>query len=154
MSSLFTPSAFPLIFIIENKVSRLKTLVTNYFRYTTCQMWLPLIAYVSVVSSYLNFFKHWGCDLLLSADDGQIKRILEIMITIRDGEILHIMHRKQLRVDGRLTGCETGDIIIIIKTITSPMLKEVKIGRYNTYISNQGQPHLTSYHQLLTVSCA
>jgi hypothetical protein len=53
------------------------------------------------------------------------------MITIRDGEILHIMHRKQLRFDGRLTGCETGDIIIINKTITSPMLKEVKIGRYN-----------------------
>jgi hypothetical protein len=80
----------------------------------------------------------------LSADDGQIKRILEIMITIRDGEILHIIHRKQLRVDGRLTGCDTGDIIIISKTITSPMLKEVKIGRYNAYISNQGQPHLTS----------
>ena len=81
---------------------------------------------------------------LLSVDDGQIKRILEIMKTIRDGEILYIMHRKQLRVDGRLTSCETGDIIIISKTITSPMLKEVKIVRYNAYISNQGQPHLTS----------
>ena len=80
----------------------------------------------------------------LSANDGQIKRIPEIMITIRDGEILHIMNRKQLRVDGRLTGCETGDIIIISKTITSLILKEVKIGRYNAYISNQGQPHLTS----------
>jgi hypothetical protein len=64
----------------------------------------------------------------LSADDGQIKRILEIMITIRDGVILHIIHRKQLRFDSRLTGCETGDIIIISKTITFPMLKEVKIG--------------------------
>jgi hypothetical protein len=39
------------------------------------------------------------------------------MIKVRDGEILH-MYREQLRVDGRLTGCETGDRIIISKTLT------------------------------------
>jgi hypothetical protein len=78
----------------------------------------------------------------LSADDGQIRRTLEVMIKVRDGEILH-MYREQLRVDGRLTGCETGDIIIISKTLTSPMLKAVKIGRYNAYISHQGQPQQT-----------
>ena len=50
------------------------------------------------------------------------------------------MYREQLRVDGRLTGCKTGDIIIISKTLTSPRLKAVKIGRYNAYISHQGQP--------------
>jgi len=49
--------------------------------------------------------------LPLSADDGQIRRVL---IKVRNGEILH-MYREQLRVDGRLTGCETGDIIIIVK---------------------------------------
>ena len=54
------------------------------------------------------------------------------------------MYREQLRVDGRLTGCETGDKIIISKTLTSPMLKTVKIGRYNAYISHQGQPQQTS----------
>ena len=78
----------------------------------------------------------------LSADDGQIRRTLEVMIKVRDGEILH-MYREQLRVDGRLTGCETGDRIIISKTLTSPMLKAVKIGRYNAYISHQGQPQQT-----------
>jgi hypothetical protein len=53
------------------------------------------------------------------------------------------MYREQLRVDGRLTGCKTGDIIIISKTLTSPRLKAVKIGRYNAYISHQGQPQQT-----------
>jgi hypothetical protein len=57
------------------------------------------------------------------------------MIKVRDGEILH-MYREQLRVDGRLTGCETGDRIIISKTLTSPMLKAVKIGRCNACISH------------------
>jgi hypothetical protein len=33
----------------------------------------------------------------LSADDGQIRRTLEVMIKVRDGEILH-MYREQLRV--------------------------------------------------------
>ena len=47
-------------------------------------------------------------------------------------------------VNETVKSCETGDIIIIIKTITSPMLKEVKIGRYNAHISRQGQPHQTS----------
>ena len=57
----------------------------------------------------------------LSADDGHIRRILEVMIKVRDEEILH-MHREQLRVDGRLTGCETGDSIIISKTINCDII--------------------------------
>ena len=71
-----------------------------------------------------------------------------------DTDIMH-MYREQLRVDGRLTGCETGDRIIISKTLTSPMLKAVNIGRFNAYISHQGQPQQTSnrsevvYHKCL-----
>jgi len=57
----------------------------------------------------------------LSVDDGNIRRILEVMIKVRDEEILH-MHREQLRVDGRLTGCETGDSIIISKTINCDII--------------------------------
>ena len=57
----------------------------------------------------------------LSADDGHIRRILEVMIKVRDEEILH-MYREQLRVDGRLTGCETGDSIIISKTINCDII--------------------------------
>jgi hypothetical protein len=40
--------------------------------------------------------------ILTAADDGQIRRTLEVMIKVRDGEILH-MYREQLRVDGRFT---------------------------------------------------
>jgi hypothetical protein len=57
----------------------------------------------------------------LSADDGNIRRMLKVMIKVRDEEILH-MHREQLRVDGRLTGCETGDSIIISKTINCDII--------------------------------
>jgi hypothetical protein len=27
----------------------------------SCLLWLPLMAYIYIVSSYCNCFKHWGC---------------------------------------------------------------------------------------------
>jgi hypothetical protein len=92
VSSLFASSAFPLIFTIENKVSRLKTLVTNHFR--SC---LEIDRLTLITSGVTMRGRHVGFHtqnprnparqrpdttrirvkgVPLSADDGQIRRTL------------------------------------------------------------------------------
>ena len=70
----------------------------------------------------------------LSADDGQIKRALEL----QKCEIVS-MFREKLRIDGKLTNCETGDHIVIVGPIESPLPSSLSIGRYNASIRHQGQ---------------
>ncbi|KAK3103274.1 hypothetical protein FSP39_018087 [Pinctada imbricata] len=65
----------------------------------------------------------------LSADDGQIHRAL----TLRKCEIT-TMYREKLRVDGKLTNCETGDRIAIVKAIVTHIPTSIEIGRYRAVI--------------------
>ncbi|KAK3107401.1 hypothetical protein FSP39_013744 [Pinctada imbricata] len=70
----------------------------------------------------------------LSADDGQIKRAL----TLRGCDI-KILFREKLRVDGRLTNCETGDRIAIVTKMDTHLPKSIEIGRYRATINYKGQ---------------
>ena len=52
----------------------------------------------------------------LSADDGQIHRALTL-----EGCEIQGLFRERLRVDGKLTNCETSDRLIISKTLKNPI---------------------------------
>ena len=70
----------------------------------------------------------------LSADDGQIKRALELKnCTVKK------LYREKLRVDGRLTNCETGDRIAITNMIETPLPIFMEIGRYRAKVHHRGQ---------------
>ncbi|CAG2234765.1 unnamed protein product [Mytilus edulis] len=71
----------------------------------------------------------------LSADDGQIHRAL----TLQGCEIQGLF-REYLRVDGRMTACETGDRLVISKTLDKPIPRNLPIGRYFGRIFHAGQP--------------
>ena len=72
----------------------------------------------------------------LSADDGQIKRALEL----RKCEVKRL-YREKLRVDGRLTNCETGDRFAIISFIDTPLPTSMEVGRYRAAVYHKGQPN-------------
>ncbi|KAK3085708.1 hypothetical protein FSP39_007598 [Pinctada imbricata] len=73
----------------------------------------------------------------LSAEDGQIKRAISIRTT---GNIIN-MYREKLRVDGKLTNCETGDRVLIVEHLTSPLPSSIEIGRYRALVHHKGQPN-------------
>ena len=70
----------------------------------------------------------------LSADNGQIKRALEL----RKCDIKSFF-REKLRVDGRLTNCETGDRIAIISIPETPLPIFMEIGKYRAKVYHRGQ---------------
>ena len=61
----------------------------------------------------------------LSADDGQIIRIVE---TLGQCDIKN-NYRERLRVDSMLTNCQTGDRIIITGPLKSPLPRNIVIGK-------------------------
>ncbi|CAG2190995.1 unnamed protein product [Mytilus edulis] len=71
----------------------------------------------------------------LSADDGQIHRAL----TLQGCEIQGLF-REYLRIDGKMTACETGDRLVISKTLDKPIPRNLPIGRYFGRIFHAGQP--------------
>lgn len=71
----------------------------------------------------------------ISADDDQIERAL----TIHGCDIQGIF-RERLRVDSRLTNCETGDRIIISRTLKKPIPRTLQIGKYIATVFHSGQP--------------
>ena len=71
----------------------------------------------------------------LSADDGQIHRALTL-----EGCQIQGLFRERLRVDGKLTNCETGDRLIISKTLSKPIPRNLKIGKYIARVFHSGQP--------------
>ena len=78
----------------------------------------------------------------LSADDGQIHRALTL-----EGCEIQGLFRERLRVDGKLTNCETGDRLIIIKTLKNPIpesFKLVNIGVLYSIVVNQNSLHITN----------
>jgi hypothetical protein len=78
----------------------------------------------------------------LSADDEQIHRALTL-----EGCEIQGLFRERLRVDGRLTNCETGDILIISKTLQNPIPRKLQIGKYCALVFHSGQPEFSSNNQ-------
>ena len=78
----------------------------------------------------------------LSADDGQIHRALTL-----EGCEIQGLFRERLRVDGKLTNCETGDRLIISKTLktqSQESFKLVNIGLLYSIVVNQNSLHITN----------
>ncbi|CAC5417598.1 unnamed protein product [Mytilus coruscus] len=71
----------------------------------------------------------------LSADDGQIYRAL----TLQGCEIQDLF-REKLRIDGKMTNCETVDRLVISKTLEKPIPRNLPIGKYCGRILHAGQP--------------
>jgi hypothetical protein len=85
-------------------------------------------------------------DVPLSADDGQIDRALNL----RECEIVGKVSCEKLRIDGRLTNCDTGDRIAVVKTpLSQDIPRVIEIGRYRAKIFYPGQTPPTRYGQTL-----
>jgi hypothetical protein len=78
----------------------------------------------------------------LSADDGQIHRALTL-----EGCEIQGLFRERLRVDGKLTNCETGDRLIISKTLKNPIPRKLQIGKYWALVFHSGQPEFSTHNQ-------
>ena len=75
-------------------------------------------------------------DVPLSADDGTITRSL----ILKELEVLSIK-RDKLRVNGKLTNCDTGDRIVIVKTssLKEPLPKFMSFGHFKGRVVHKGQ---------------
>lgn len=71
----------------------------------------------------------------ISADDGQIHRALEL-----HGSDIQGFFRERLRVNGKLTNCQTGDRIVISKILEQPIPRNIQIGKYMAIVLHSGQP--------------
>lgn len=71
----------------------------------------------------------------LSADDGQIKRA----ITNKSIMVLN-MFREKLRVDGKLTNCETGDRLMYVPKLKKHLPRFLQVGSYKATLWYPGQP--------------
>jgi hypothetical protein len=71
---------------------------------------------------YLPIFNILGIGLL---NNGQIDRALAM-----EGCEIQRIFRDRLRVDGKLTNCETGDRLVISKLLSKPIPRMLKIGKY------------------------
>jgi hypothetical protein len=71
----------------------------------------------------------------LSADDGQIHRVLTL-----EGCEIQGLFRERLHVKGKLTNCETGDRLVICKVLKKPIPRNLHIGKYLGKIFHSGQP--------------
>ena len=71
----------------------------------------------------------------LSVDDSIIVK------SLKDNgcELTEDPSREKLRVDGKLTNCETGDRIAFIKPLKEPLPKVMKIGLFRAVIAHPGQ---------------
>ena len=70
----------------------------------------------------------------LSADDAQIKRVLQL----QGCEIISFF-REKLRVDGLLTNCENGNRIAIVSELEKTLPTSMEIGKYRAVIYHRGQ---------------
>lgn len=72
----------------------------------------------------------------LSADDGTISRAL-----ILKGLDVISTTREKLRINGKLTNCETGDRIVLVKssTLTEPLHRFMTFGQFKAKVIHRGQ---------------
>lgn len=78
-----------------------------------------------------------------TADDGQDRSCPNIRGLCNSMVIL----RERLMVDGKLTNCETGDRLIISKTLQNPIPRKFQIGKYWTLVFHSGQPEFSTHNQ-------
>lgn len=72
----------------------------------------------------------------LSVDDGTISRTL----TLKGLEVI-TTSREKLRIGGKLTNCETGDRIVIVKssTLKDPLPRFMSFGKFKAKVIHKGQ---------------
>ncbi|MEW8547307.1 MAG: hypothetical protein AB2693_27685 [Candidatus Thiodiazotropha sp.] len=75
------------------------------------------------------------CDLPLSADDSIITQAL----LMKNYEIVGDVTKEKLRVDGKLTNCNTGDRFVYIKRPSEPLHRELQAGRFKVRVYHYGQ---------------
>ena len=74
-------------------------------------------------------------DIPLSVDDSIITRTL-----LDHGcTVIEPPSREKLRVDGKLTHCETGDRIVYVKTLKDPLPKLMKVDKFRATVIHAGQ---------------
>ena len=71
----------------------------------------------------------------LSADDSIIVKTLQDYGCV----LLEPPSREKLRVDGKLTNCETGDRIVFVKPLKEPLPKLMRIGLFRASVFHVGQ---------------
>ena len=74
-------------------------------------------------------------DIPLSADDSIITKTLQDHGCI----VTEPPSREKLRVDGKLTHCETGDRIVYVKPLKDPLPKLMKVGQFRATVTHYGQ---------------
>lgn len=80
------------------------------------------------------------CDLPLSADDSIITQTL----IMKNYEIVGDVTKEKLRVDGKLTNCNTGDRFVYIKRPSEPLHRELQAGRFKVRVYHYGQTTIRS----------
>ena len=81
----------------------------------------------------------------LSADDGQIHRALTLQ-----GCNIQAFSRERLRIDGKVTNCETGDRLVISKLLEKSIPRNLQIGKYLARIFHSGQPEFQGRPNLVS----
>jgi hypothetical protein len=86
----------------------------------------------------------------LSADDGVIKRVL----TLKGTEVISLI-REKLRVDNKLTNCETGDRLVIVKSssLKEPLPTFMTFGTFTGRVFHPGQPKYSTNKPLKCSKC-
>lgn len=87
-----------------------------------------------VVHEHPSYIRIRVKNVPLSADDGQILRMLEAL-----GCHINNNYRERLRVDSMLTNCQTGDRIVISSPLETPLPRNILIGKYRATIIHRGQ---------------
>ncbi|CAG2189864.1 CNBP [Mytilus edulis] len=83
--------------------------------------------------------------LLVQADDGQIHRALTLQ-----GCNIQAFSRERLRIDGKVTNCETGDRLVISKLLEKSIPRNLQIGKYLARIFHSGQPEFQGRPNLVS----
>ena len=74
-------------------------------------------------------------DVPLSADDSIITKTFQNL----GCTLIEPPSHEKLRVDGKLTQCETGDRILFVKPLKEPLQKTIKVGMFRATIYHVGQ---------------
>lgn len=87
-------------------------------------------------------------DIPLSVDDGVILRTL----TLKAIECIGKVEREKLRINSKLTNCNTGDRFVIVKTLTlkEPLPKQMMFGRFKASVYHPGQTDAKTEQQKCT----
>lgn len=88
-------------------------------------------------------------DLPLSADDS----ILTQTLMLKGYEIIGKVEKEKLRVDGKLTNCNTGDRFVYIKRPSEPLHRELQAGQFKVRVYHYGQNNQRSSASVTCGKC-